>query len=224
MADIAAVLRRALSTSVLRWFMVAYLGAAVAVTLGLFLYAELARRDASEDYVRAVLDNQSRRIGQLAEQLHDLRAAHDALGFDAAALERLEHALAVAAELDDTDAAAIERRLAEVEQLAQAADASARDLAALLNPGPPHELLTVVRLGDRFEFFGRQLDVLQQDIDSTRQDLQARLDQNHEQTAARIDNLFLTIQVFAAVVLPILLLAVKDVLPRRPGTEPTPPR
>lgn len=222
MADIRAFLDSALATRLLRWFVGLYVAAGLVAMAGMFAYAELSKRESSDTLVRAMLDNYGMRVETLEARYDEMRAEVAAYAVEPAALERLEQALAVALQLDGTDAVAVERRLDRVERLAVDAEASVRDLVAILSPAPPWELLTVVRLGDRFELYGHELEGLKARIDTLRQDFEARLARDHEHSAARIDDAFLMMQAFMVVVVPVFAIALGIVMGARPGTEGAP--
>ena len=86
-------------------------------------------------------------------------------------------------------------------------------LRSVLNPTDP-DVLTVLRLGDKFELLTNELDSIGADIDDTSQSVDQRIQQSYESTTKHVDALTSTIGWMALLLVPILLNAVRDFLPR----------
>ena len=104
-----------------------------------------------------------------------------------------------------------------VDMLEESTAALREDLEALrsvLNPTDPN-VLTVLRLGDKFELLTNELDSIRADIDETSRSVDQRIQQNYESTTKHVDAATDTIGWMALLLVPILLNAAREFLPRR---------
>ena len=96
-------------------------------------------------------------------------------------------------------------------------------LRTALNPTDPTAILTVLRLGDKFELLTNELDSIRTNLDDTKRSVDQRIQQNYESTTKLVDAVTSTIGWMALLLVPILLNAVRAFLPRKSqDTEATP--
>ena len=115
--------------------------------------------------------------------------------------------------VQQTDSASLSR-LDMLEDSTAALRGDLDGLRSVLNPTDP-DVLTVLRLGDKFELLTNELDSIRADIDDTSQSVDQRIQQSYESTTNHVDALTSTIGWMALLLVPILLNAVRDFLPRR---------
>ena len=115
--------------------------------------------------------------------------------------------------VEETDSTSPSR----LDMLEESTAALREDLEALrsvLNP-TDHNVLTVLRLGDKFELLTNELDSIRADIDETSRSVDQRIQQNYESTTKHVDAATDTIGWMALLLVPILLNAAREFLPRR---------
>ena len=98
------------------------------------------------------------------------------------------------------------------------------DLAGLksaLNPDSPEQILYVLRLGDRFEVFDRELQTLKQQVSRTEGRLEGQIQRSYESTTRHVESISGAFGWVALLLVPILLNAARDFLPRRRTPDST---
>ena len=111
--------------------------------------------------------------------------------------------------------ATLSSRLDTLENSTAALRDDLRALRSVLNPTDPNDVLTVLRLGDKFELLTNELDSIRADIDETSRSVDQRIQANYENTTKHVDTVTNTIGWMALLLVPILLNAVRDFLPRK---------
>ena len=207
--DHGSILRRFLTRPFFRWAVITYM-AFVAVAMVSFLVSSLFSRLESADHI--AFERQS----DLAGQIQDLVGRLDTL--EQLVLQTGPGPIDGNANEKDTVEQTDSTTLSRFGMLEDSVAALHQDLQALrtiLNPTDPSDVLTVLRLGDKFELLTNELDAIRTDIDETKRSVDQRIQQNYDSTTTHVDAVTSTIGWMALLLVPVLLNAVRDFLPRR---------
>ena len=97
-------------------------------------------------------------------------------------------------------------------------------LQSALNPTKPEEILSVLRLGDKFELFGDKLQDFRQKFDELREEVEKAIENNNQQMLRQLQTIQwfvgLLTATFTAMVVPILITTVVRLFSRQ-GDEGT---
>ena len=131
----------------------------------------------------------------------------------------MDKLIAAAGEFSALDAVSLSERLERVESRASQTHEELGEFKSALNPTMPEDALKVLRLGDKFELYGRELDTLKDQVAQLRTDLGDRIERNHERAIGRVDAITGTIGWMALLLVPVMLGAVREFFSRKSGGD-----
>ena len=193
--------------------MIAYIVIAVIAMLVLFSSNTLNRLEFSDSIYETRNHQLSAQIESLEQRIFKLEQSveedQSPVQNDGIGLTPTQH---TTVNLPDS---ATESRVRELEAGIKVLRQEFDSLRSVLNPTEPSALLSVLRLGDKFEFLTKELDSIRTEIDETKEDFRSSIQQNYESTIRHVDAVTSTIGWLAVLLVPLILTAVRDFLPRR---------
>jgi len=203
---------RLLARPAFRWLMVVYAAIAL-VAMGLsFVGSALDRLRFSDSDLQSVQEMH-------AELLSDLQneAERTATGLSVVSSRLADLALAAepANQAALADQVSLTKRLDELQTSFETLSETVRDVRSLIDPESQEELLTVLRLGDKFRFFEDELEELQGELTQIRQEVDDEMAQHYESTSALVEGARDTVRWMALLLVPPLFSALLVFLPRR---------
>lgn len=200
---------------ILRWFAVAYI---VVVLIGGFAaYVRESQLQITEeswitarqtfDRIRELQEKITKRLNKLENDANSFRVVQeiDPKRLDATikAIERIES-------LPDDQISPLLARVAALDQETSRLAGEFKEIRSALSPTEPEEILTVARLGDKFELFLQKIRVLEDKIEQLRKDVDAKVQHNFEQVNAQVDRIVGMLQWLGLLIVPVILNTIRD--------------
>ena len=171
------------------------------------------------------------RLDDIEDQIESIKKLIGAQEIDSEQIDKLVASVAEIEKLKNTPEFTLPKRLTAVEELSSTISSDLANLKSALNPTRPDEILTVLRLGDKFELFNNQIEVIQKEVAQLRIDLNNNIQGNYEKLTQHIDSVTGMMGWIALLLIPALLSTIRDLFSNRkqhaesepPGTpkEPT---
>ncbi|MXZ29018.1 MAG: hypothetical protein F4222_12715 [Gammaproteobacteria bacterium] len=221
MADRRLSLRRMMAKPAFRWFLLAYLIVAILGVAITFISEYSVERDFLEYRLEMRQVQLSERFDVQEIRIESIESTLESLELAETNLDETRQALKAISEFETQSVVA---RLSRVEDVAGSVGKELEHVKAILNPTNPEDVLTVLRVGDKLELLGREIEVLNADFIALRQDLVNRIEINHERALGRVDSITDTIGWIALLLVPVMLRVLRDFLPGRrqsDGSEET---
>ena len=191
--------------------MFAYAGIAVVGLVFVFVSNTFSRLEFSD---RIVLERQLDLAGRFDELIGRLDALEERVTDLQSAPEPSPPTPTSRDTLKQTDSTML-TRLDALEDSAAALREDLHTIRTVLNPTDPTEVLTVLRLGDKFELLTNELDSIRTNIDDVKLSVDQRIQQNYQSTINHVDAVTSTIGWMALLLVPMLLNALREFLPRK---------
>lgn len=206
------VLTRLLEKPAFRWLMVVYVGLALVAMAFTFITDSLNRVRFSNEVIRDAHDAQNLQLSMLAERLDH---AENLVTSCLSVSEELVQRDLAAAETPQSVDVSVLSRLEKVESSLENLDQSLNDLRSILNPTNAEEVLTVLRLGDKFEFFENALSRLEGDLSRVHEEVDEQISLNYQNTSELVEGARDTVRWLAVLLVPPLFSALLVFFPRR---------
>ena len=221
MADKRLSLRRMMARPAFRWFLLVYLVVAIFGVAVTFISEYSIERDFLEFRLEMRQEQLSERFVEQQTRIESIESTLESLKLVETDLDETRDALKA---INEFETQSVIARLSSVEDIADAVGEELEQVKAILNPTNPEDVLTVLRVGDKLELLGREIEVLNADFIALRQDLVNRIETNHERALGRVDSITDTIGWIALLLVPVMLRVLRDFLPGRrqsDGSEET---
>ena len=99
----------------------------------------------------------------------------------------------------------LDERVSNLEENTSRLTAMFNEIRSALNPTEPGEILTVARLGDKFELFLLKVTGLENKVQELREELEKQERNNVRQITSEVDRIFDFIKIFGLTLLPIIV-------------------
>lgn len=221
-----SIFRRILERPLYRWGAVAYIALAATAAVVTFSQVLVESQMRSEHDVAMLTEYQKQtfvRMEKIEEEVKLLQDLLQGRDFDIATLEHLRRTISEVQELQSSPISSILDRLGALEKHTTDYAQELVDLKSALNPTNPEEILSVLRLADKFELFGLQIQEVQRQISQLRDDLNRSIENNYKQTLDHIDTIQWFMGSIALLLVPPLLGTIANLFPlRKESNTPEP--
>ena len=195
---------------VIRWIAVIYTVLVIMTAVYSFVEITGERRIASEHTLMERLHEVSKKLEILETKVGSI---HGVAQIDAKKLESISKTISEFRQLKDSEAYSVFPRLSKVEE-------GLIRLQSALDLTKPEEILSVLRLLDKFELFGDKLQDFRQKFDELREEARKEIENNKSQMLRHVETIQWSVGLltatFAAIGVPILItIVVKLFFPQR---------
>ena len=183
------LLRRMKDRPLYRWAAITYIGIIAATTMALFLQAVTAPRLRPEQRMEALSAYHQRTVFRLESLKEEVEVLQDLLlgqTFDSARIEEMRSTIAEVEKLQGDPFHSVLDRLNEIEEITLEQGKELDDLKLTLNPTDPGQMLSVLRLGDKFELIGYKIEEIQRQSSQLRNDLNKDIEDSYRHSAEQI--------------------------------------
>ena len=223
MAERQSKLRRVMARPAFRWLLIVYVAVAGVGVVFTFISDISVEREFAEFRLAMRQAEHSDLLEKLQQEIWDLESTLESLQVAETNFEEIQNALNTLDQFRSLQEVSVVSRLEgmeeKVEEIAFVMDEELEELKTILNPTNPEDILTVLRVGDKLELYGRELEALRRDVTALRTDLGERIELNHERALGRVDSITNTIGWMALLLVPVMLRAVRDFLPGRKQSD-----
>ena len=215
---VESLIRRIVARPFFRWIVVTYI--VVIVVAGAFSFTvKLDQQRMYSDHEIALVGiHQEKlyvRLDDIEDQIESIKKLIGAQEIDSEQIDKLVASVAEIEKLKNTPEFTLPKRLTEVEELSSTISSDLANLKSALNPTRPEEILTVLRLGDKFELFSNQIEVIQKEVAQLRINLNNNIQGNYEKLTQHIDSVTGMMGWIALLLIPALLSTIRDLFPNR---------
>ena len=216
--SVKSLIRLIVARPFFRWIVVAYI--VIIVVVGAFSYTVQLdqQRLYSEREIALVGMHQEKlfvRLDDIEDQVESIKKLIGAQEIDPEQIDKLLASVAEIEKLKNTPEFTLQKRLTAVEELSSTISSDLANLKSALNPTRPEEILTVLRLGDKFELFNNQIEVIQKEVAQLRIDVNNNIQGNYEKLTQHIDSVVGMMGWIALLLIPALLSTIRGLFSNR---------
>ena len=194
---------------------------AVIVSAGYYYVSYYAMR--TQQLEAHVYSRSAQQVDQLVTLKGELDSIKKIINLDTQKLSDTLERLNRLSNVPDEELPPLRAALSELDYRTSQLSEELAGIRSALNPTNPAELLTVVRLRDRFELLTRGLGEIRSNYQRLERDIDAQLQRNLEQVDSKLDRIWTVLQLLGLAVLPVLVRMLGEILPRRQQSEATDP-
>ena len=221
------IFRHIMERPFFRWAAITYIAiAAIGVAVSFFVSFNdsLIRSDHELTMVGIHQQDTATRLDVVVEQVESLQKLLPTLQMDTQKSEELRQTIVAIQELQQSPDFSLLDRFSKIEKATAKLDTELHELKSALNPANPGGILSILRLGDKFELFDHQLVTLQREISQLRENLHRNINENYQRTKDHIDTMKWIVGSIVLLLVPPLLGSIASLYPlRKKQAEPDTP-
>lgn len=169
--------------------------------------------------VEQMLDQSKMLKAQVEKALADLEArvlnASEITKIDPVKLESLLEAIRRIESIPTDPKGPILARINQLDNKVATLSEESKKLRSALNPTDPVDILTVARLGDKFELFLTKIKTIEANLKELEKDTDQKVQRNFQLVDAQVDRIVSMLQWLGLLLIPVILNTIRDLLRRR---------
>jgi hypothetical protein len=158
----------------------------------------------------------------LSAMREDLRAISQRNDIRMDTIEKIIASRRQAKDANEPDTSVAIVRIEEIDEKIEGIGKDVESLKRAFNPTKPNEILSIARLGDKFELIGLQISNFESKIEDLKKTTDQNIQQNYVRMEAQVDRVINMLKWLGLILIPVILNTFRDFLRGRSVESPRP--